>query len=81
MLGLGEELAVAVGVAVVVGVAVAVAVTVAVAVAVGVEEGVGVGVGPPAAAQYLPPLFNALPETLSPPQTIICCSLSAHTAV
>jgi hypothetical protein len=39
--------------------------------------GVGVGVGPDC-AQYLPPVFNQLPQP-NPPHTII--SLPVHTAV
>src|SRR5207244_13533672 len=75
---LGVVVAVAVGVGVAVGVAVAVAV--AVPVAVGVGEDVGVGVGPPAAAQYLPPVFKTWFELRTyPPQTII--SLPVHNAV
>ena len=58
------------------GVGVALGVKLGVAVAVAVA--VGVGVAPPAAAQYLPPLFKGLP-LLFPPQTII--SLPVHTAV
>jgi hypothetical protein len=75
--GVGRDLGA--GVALGVGLGLGVAVGVAVGLAVGVTLGVGVavGVGAPDCAQYLPPVFKALP--LYPPQTII--SLPTQTAV